>query len=37
MHFIASIITDPAKLIQFPITVVQMSIEFANKILQLMV
>lgn len=37
MHFIASLITDPAKLIQFPITIFQMSLEFVNKILQLMV
>lgn len=36
-HFIASLITDPAKIIQFPITIVQMSIEFVNKIMQLMV
>lgn len=30
-------ITDPRKLAQFPVTVVQMSLEFAQKILQLVV
>lgn len=37
MHFIANLVTDPAKIIQFPITIFQMSLEFVNKILQLMV
>lgn len=36
-QIIASLITDPAKIIQFPITVFQMALEFTNKILQLMV
>jgi len=34
---IASMVTNPAKLIEFPITVTQMAFEFVTKILQLMV
>lgn len=37
MHFVASLITDPAKIIQFPVVIFQMTMEFVNKIAQLMV
>lgn len=36
-HFVASMITNPAKLIEFPITVTQMTFDFVSKLLQLMV
>lgn len=37
MHFIASLITDPKKIIEFPLTIVKMSLDFAQQILKLVV
>jgi len=36
-QIIASLVTDPGKILQFPFLIFQMSLDFATKILQLMV
>jgi hypothetical protein len=37
MRFVMEMITNPAKLVQFPITVTQMALAFAQSILKLVV
>lgn len=37
MRFVMELITDPKKIIEFPITIFQMSLTFAQSILKLVV